>query len=264
METRKLEEIAFHDTKRGHDPGDPKFEKRYPNLKYYSVVRGRDRFVQDWLLKRCPDKRVLVYGCGAGAQSFYLAKAGATVLGIDISEVSVHCARRSAIEERVDGKAHFVVMDCENLAFGPSSLDVIIAAGVLHHLDLTRAFVEMCKVLKPSGEIICIEALGHNPLIRLYRKMTPHLRTKWEAQHILRVDDLDVARKYFDQVEVRFFHLVTLLAVPFRKTRVFDAILSFLEMFDALLLRIPFVRRQAWQMIFVLSQPRKESLRERG
>src|SRR5205823_5093648 len=107
------------------------------------------------------------------------------------------------------------------------------------------------------GEMICIEALRHNPLIHLYRKRTPHLRTEWEVEHILTVDHLRRAEQYFEKVEARFFHLAVLAAVPLRKTRVFRRLRLFLDGVDRRLLKRPFIGKYAWIMAFTISKPRK-------
>ncbi len=106
-----------------------------------------------------------------------------------------------------------------------------------------------------DGEIICDERLAHNPLIRLYRKRTPHLRTKWEVEHIL-TNSLKL-EEYFGKVETNFFHLATFAAVPLRNTPVFKFILNLLEAVDRVLLKLPLLKWQAWQVVFVLSQPNK-------
>ena len=262
MEQRKLEEIQFHDNIRSLDIDDPHYERQHSNRKFYSIGRRTETFPKEWLLQRCANRRVLVFGCGSGAQSFYLAKANAQVAGIDISSVAIGLARKRAIQEGVEKNTSFYVMDCEAMAFPDNCFDIIIAAGVLHHLDLPRAYREMARTLKPDGQIICVEALGHNPVIQLYRKLTPHLRTAWEAEHILRMKDLKLARRFFAKVDARFYHLFTLAAVPFRRTRIFSSVLSAMEAIDKVVLRVPFIRTQAWQVIFILSQPNKELFKQ--
>lgn len=87
--------------------------------------------------------------------------------------------------------------------------------------------------------------------------MTPHLRTKWEAEHILSKKEIDLAKEYFKKSEIEFFHLATLLAVPFRKLPGFNFILKFLEIIDLLLLKIPFIKWLSWQVVFILAEPKK-------
>jgi len=113
-------------------------------------------------------------------------------------------------------------------------------------------------VLKPNGKIICNEPLVHNPIFQLYRKLTPHLRTEWEAEHILSKRDIKLAEKYFGKVDKKFFHLFSLVAVPLSKwPSVFNPILTILAAIDSIILRLPLVKWWAWQIIFILSEPKK-------
>ena len=248
LEQRKQEEVDFHNQQRF---------QRSSLARFYAINRGVNQYVERWLSARSAGKRALVYGCGDGAQSFHLARNGATVIGIDIADNSIRMAREQAEKEGLSDRISFQVMDCENLAFPDNSIDIIVAASVLHHLDLPRAYSEMCRVLRSSGAIICIEPLGHNPLIQAYRRRTPDLRTRWEIEHILKIKNVRTAERFFSVVQIRFFHLFTLLAVPFYKRSGFGKILRLLEAVDSVILRIPYIRRQAWQMVIVMSGPRK-------
>jgi hypothetical protein len=111
--------------------------------------------------------------------------------------------------------------------------------------------------LRPGGAIICNEALGHNPIIHLYRRCTPRLRTEWEVNHILRKNQFRTAAKYFAEVRLHFFHLATLFAVPFRNTPFFPTLLAATEALDGLLLKMPVIKWHAWQVVFTLAKPIK-------
>ena len=69
--------------------------------------------------------------------------------------------------------------------------------------------------------------------------------------------DLDIAKKHFEKIEVRFFHLFTLLAVPLRNSKFFNTILTLLEAADSVAMKLPLVQLMAWQMVFILSKPLK-------
>jgi len=256
-ETRKILEAEFHDKLR--DPAlrdDPELYARLTsNKKWYSVNRGSSEFLKKYLREHSPGAYALDYACGDGTLSFLMAEAGAQAVGIDISEISVRIAREEAKRRAL--AATFQVMDCESLEFRDSTFDLINVAGVLHHLDVHRAYLELARVLKPSGKVFCMEALAHNPVFHAYRKLTPHLRTKFETEHILRRRDVLEARDFFKRVEWRFFHLASVAAVPLRNTRLFHPVLSVLEKVDEALLSAPLVRWWAWQVGFILSEPRK-------
>jgi ubiquinone/menaquinone biosynthesis C-methylase UbiE len=257
-EQRKILEAQFHDRLR--DPAlrdDPELHARLTsNKKWYSITRKSTGFAENYLRQHCRGARALDYACGDGNFSFQMAEAGAEVIGVDISGVSVANAAREATRRALSVK--FAVMDCERLEFPDSSFDLINVSGVLHHLDLERAYAEIARVLKPSGNVLCVEALAHNPVFRAYRKLTPHLRTEYEAEHILGRRDVLAARKYFTQIDWRFFHLATLFAVPFRNTPCFNPLLKLLETADSLLLSLSPIRWWAWQIGFILSEPRQK------
>lgn len=272
MELRKQQEKEFHDkirTVRGDTQvtatrWSPELEytiKTNPlwrNMKYYSIEKKSRDMVLNWFKENCRGKRVLDYCCGNGEDGIFIAQNGAReVIGIDISDVSIENCRISAKKHGVQPITSYYIRDAEATGFPDNYFDVITEYGALHHLDLEKAFAEMQRLIKPDGKIICNEALGHNLLIHLYRKFTPSLRTSWEVEHIMRKKDFKVAARYFEKIDIYFYHLFTLGAVPFRKTGFFPALLNFLEKLDKVVLDQPFFKWQAWQAVFVLSQPKK-------
>jgi ubiquinone/menaquinone biosynthesis C-methylase UbiE len=258
---RKQEEAAFHDRLRSaellHDRAS--YEYLTSNRRFYSIDRLSRRFIENWLISRCAGKRILDYCCGDGRYSFVVARHGGKAIGIDISPVSIENCRREAERQGLSTLAEFSVMDAEAMSFADSSFSYACVAGVLHHLDLSRAYSELARVIEPGGAVVSLEALGHNPVINQYRRRTPHLRTSWEADHIIRMRDLALARRYFRHVDLRFFHLATLAAVPFSGTRVFKPLLTLLELLDSVLLRVPVLREQSWMVGFVLRDPIKSA-----
>ncbi len=252
---RKEQERDFHDALRGELALD---EKHHANDRFYSIFRSNEEFVEKLLAERFKGKRVLDYCCGNGGTARKLAKAGVEVYGIDISPVSIQRAQELAGQEDLQIPIKFLVMDAEATEFPDSFFDAAIVNGVFHHLDLEKAYRELSRILKPDGVVIGVEALRHNPVFHLYRKLTPHLRTAWEADHILGRSEIYGARTYFDRVEVlKFYHLTAILAVPFRNTAFFKPILKTLEALDSGLLRLPVLKWQAWLAVFMLAVPRK-------
>lgn len=234
------------------------FDYHFSNIKYYSVTHSSEQYQYAWLRERCgPGVSVLDFACGNGENGIFAAKCGADVTGIDISPEGVENSNTNAAEAGVAAHCRFEVMDGEKMTFPDNTFDVAVEYGALHHVDLNAAIAELARVLKPRGEMICVEALRHNPLIHWYRKRTPHLRTAWEVDHILGVQDLECARKYFGAVNVRFFHLAALAAVPFRKTPLFRPLRAVLDAVDRVILRNQAVGKYAWIMVFTLANPRK-------
>ena len=257
-DARKVEEAQFHDKLRGLYQADPEQYAYYTsNEKFYAVVGSSDDFYYDWLRQNATGKKVLDFGCGAGVASAEIAKFAAHVTGIDISPEAARISTEQAKKSGVSGNTTFTVMDAEALEFAPGTFDVVCVRGVLHHMDLDAALRQIHKVLKPDGKAIFLEALANNPIIQAYRRRTPHLRTAWETEHILRYEDALKMRKYFKTVEVRPFHLAVLAAVPLRKTPLFKPVWTVLEAFDRVALRLPGLRKQGWMACFLLSEPIK-------
>jgi ubiquinone/menaquinone biosynthesis C-methylase UbiE len=275
MEERKLKEIEHSDRRRQIVTGyeylsdsekaavskvaDPtQFDQHFSNVKFYAIADISFAWRDGLLARHCPGKVCLDYCCGNGEIALAMAKLGAAhAHGIDLSPVAVTNATQLAKEAGVGDTTTYQVMDAEHTTYPNNHFDVIHVYGCLHHLDLPAAFAELARILKPSGIIVCTEALRHNPFIHWYRKRTPLLRTAWEVEHILGVPEICSARRWFDSVDMRFFHLCAIASVPLRKTLIFKPVLSMLNLCDAVLLRIPGLRRWAWQSIFTLSKPRK-------
>lgn len=268
METRKLEEIAFHDrlrTGQSEQRWSSEAERRvkddpmWSNFKFYAIEQHSLDLMHRWLAESCRDADVLDYCCGNGEESIFVARRGARrTIGIDISDTSIRNCRQRAVEEGVANRVEFRVMDAEALEFADNSFDLIMEYGVLHHLELPRAMAELARVLKPGGSMICTETLVHNPFIRRYRRRTLHLRTAWEVEHILGRSSFQTMAQHFGTIEQHFFHLATLAAVPLRNTPIFPLVLAALRLIDRAILRIPGLRWHAWQVVFRLSNPRKD------
>ena len=235
-----------------------KFDFHFSNMKYYSIAVKSEDYKHSWLERRCaPGKRILDFACGNGENGIFSASCGAECVGIDISPEGVANANGNAAKLNVAERCKFLVMDGENMTFEDNYFDLGVEYGALHHVELDKALSELARVLKPGGEMICVEALRHNPLIHWYRRRTPHLRTEWEVDHILGVESLDIMRKHFGAVNVKFFHLTSLALVPFRKTRLFPKLLRLFDAIDRVLLANRFIGKFAWIMVVELGQPKK-------
>lgn len=253
VSTRKVEEALFHDKSHQRDEDQE-------NKKFYAIASSSDDYLYRWIDKMSPGAVVLDYACGNGMCAVRAAEAGAELsIGIDISYRSILNARSVAEERRLGDNPFFLQGDCENTNLPDDSIDIAICSGMLHHLDLSYAMPELRRILKPGGKIIVNEALNYNPLIKIYRKLTPHLRTKFESEHIFGKKDMEFAAHFFKIEETRYWHLSSILAVPFRKTFAFPFLLKVFRRIDGVLLSIPGIRLMAWQITFVMEKPLQAS-----
>ncbi len=230
---------------------------RKPVLKFYKICKNSRDFYRNFLLSNCSNKKVLEYGCGEGSYAFLLSRHGAeVVVGIDISEVGIQNGKARAKREGLEN-IEFLIMDAEAMQFEDSSFDLVCGTSILHHLQMDKALKELARVLWPEGKAIFIEPMAYNPAISLFRKLTPHFRTRDE--HPLTNKDLELIEEFFHQIKYNFWHLTSFLAVPFRNIRGFSSLLKTLDSLDKNIFEwIPLLRLLAWQVIIILERPKKD------
>ncbi|PJA84089.1 MAG: hypothetical protein CO145_02410, partial [Candidatus Nealsonbacteria bacterium CG_4_9_14_3_um_filter_37_13] len=132
----------------------------------------------------------------------------------------------------------------------------VFDGGTFSSIDLKQAYPKLARVLKPQGFLIGIETFGHNPLTNLKRKINKLTgkRTDWAAGHIFQIKDLREAKKYFNKVEVYYFHLVSWPAFPFLNLLGGKLLLKSLEFIDKILLWLPFLRKYAFKVVFIFKK----------
>lgn len=222
--------------------------------KYYILMRRpRQRYTSRVLELAC-GRRLLEYGCSDGEATRAWASEGAFTTGIDLSPEAIRVARERASSAGLE--IRYEVMNAEAMTFADREFDVIAGTGILHHLDLERAYAEIARVLTDDGHAVFIEPLGHNPLINLYRRLTPAMRS--EDEHPLQVGDLRLASSFFEHVDCRYDNLFTLAAVPLRNTPLFRPLYAALRALDSTLFALlPFTRRYAWMAMIECAHPRR-------
>ena len=258
-EERKRKEIEYYDKKaeefsRERVSVSADFEEFEPQR------LASFQFCYKLLSERCQGKIVLDFGCGNGVHSIFPAKNGAEkVVAIDLSEKSLQLARERIKKEGMEGKIEFIAMDCEKMDFPDNSFDIVFDGGTFSSLDVKNAFPELARVLKADGCLLGIETFGHNPFTNLKRKINKVLgkRTGWAAEHIFKMKDLEMAEEYFNKIEVYYFHLISWLAFPFLGFAGGKALLKFFEFGDKILLKLRFLRKYAFKVVFIFSEARK-------
>jgi 2-polyprenyl-6-hydroxyphenyl methylase / 3-demethylubiquinone-9 3-methyltransferase len=110
-----------------------------------------------------PDKQVLDVGCGGGILSEAMARAGARVLGIDLSQAVLDVAELHALEGKVP--ADYRVIAAEELAQErPAAFDLVTCMEMLEHVpDPAASLKALAALVKPGGDVI-VSTLNRNPM----------------------------------------------------------------------------------------------------
>jgi 2-polyprenyl-3-methyl-5-hydroxy-6-metoxy-1,4-benzoquinol methylase len=211
-------------------------------------------------------KRVLDVGSGLGEAAVYFAMRGARVTATDISPRMCQLARESARRQGLE--IDTIVTPVERLEVPPDSFDFVYGANLLHHVtDIEATLAAVRRALRPGGRCFFWDPLAYNPVINVYRRMATEVRT--EDEHPLRFGVLGQFRRHFVGVRHREFWLTTLaLFVKYyvvdrvhpNEERYWKRILDEdarrigwwfgpLQKLDSLLLRLPLVRRLAWNVV---------------
>jgi 2-polyprenyl-6-hydroxyphenyl methylase/3-demethylubiquinone-9 3-methyltransferase len=123
----------------------------------------------EWINARAPlrDKTVLDIGCGGGILSESMAKKGAKVTGIDLSEKALKVADLHSLETGI--AVRYEMIAAEELAERePGHYDVVTCMEMLEHVPDPAAIVLACaKLVKPGGHVF-FSTLNRNPKSYLF------------------------------------------------------------------------------------------------
>ena len=109
-------------------------------------------------------KQVLDVGCGGGILTEALARAGATVTGIDMAEKSLQVARLHAHESGLAEQVTYQQVTAEQFAEDhPGEFDIITCLELLEHVPEPGSLIAACRrLLKPGGDFF-MSTINRNP-----------------------------------------------------------------------------------------------------
>ena len=221
--------------------------RRFENI-FYRAISNMFKDFYNYLEENCKNKEILDYGCGIGHNVNIVSKFNPSkIVGIDISEVSIEKAKNN--KNKFQNNINFISDNCEKSSINSNSFDIIYGSGILHHLKLEKAIDEINRLLKQDGKIIFMEPLGTNPFINLYRNLTPKSRSPDE--HPLVNKDFQYIKKYFKNLDLKFYGFLTLLLFPFYRNPDKSALFKILSNIDQALFKFNFFKKFAWSTLII-------------
>lgn len=105
---------------------------------------------------------VLDVGCGGGILSEAMARRGANVTGIDLSEAALEAGRRHAEEAGVALEYRWISVE-QMAEEAPQRFDVVTCLEMLEHVPDPEAVVRACqRLVKPGGHLV-LSTINRNP-----------------------------------------------------------------------------------------------------
>jgi 2-polyprenyl-6-hydroxyphenyl methylase/3-demethylubiquinone-9 3-methyltransferase len=161
----------------------------------------------EWIAQHAPleGARVLDVGCGGGILAEAMARRGAKVTGIDLSEKALRVAQLHLLESKLDIRYERAAAEEFNGEF-----DIVTCMELLEHVPEPSSMVAACaRLVRPGGRVF-FSTLNRNPKSYLYavigaeyvlgllpkgthdymRFIKPSELARWARAAGLRVDEL--------------------------------------------------------------------------
>ena len=95
-------------------------------------------------------KKVLEIGCGGGLVASDIARSGAKLTAIDLTQTAINTTTERFSQMKLKGDIRQA--DAENMPFNDASFEFVVSWGVIHHSGNMQKIVdEIYRVLKPGG-----------------------------------------------------------------------------------------------------------------
>lgn len=107
-------------------------------------------------------KRVVDVGCGGGIFTEALARLGAKVTGVDLSEKGIGVARLHQYESGTSVDYRLVAAEALAVEM-PAAFDVVTCLELLEHVPEPASTVAACSALARHGGLVVFSTLNRNP-----------------------------------------------------------------------------------------------------
>lgn len=123
----------------------------------------------EWINARAPlsGKKVIDIGCGGGILAESMARKGADVTGIDLSEKALKVADLHSLEAEVSVRYKHIAAE-EMAAQEPGQYDVVTCMEMLEHVPDPASIVRAAATLVKPGGHVFFSTLNRNPKAYLF------------------------------------------------------------------------------------------------
>src|SRR4030042_3918933 len=111
--------------------------------------------------------RVLELGCGTGVYTEELARTGAEVFAVDLSQNMLNIAKQNLNAPNI----FYMQSDAKNLPFPDKSFDSVVGTYVLQYINLDSCLPEIGRVLRDRGRVAFVEPNMANPACFIAKKI---------------------------------------------------------------------------------------------
>jgi 2-polyprenyl-6-hydroxyphenyl methylase/3-demethylubiquinone-9 3-methyltransferase len=112
-------------------------------------------------------KEVLDVGCGGGILAEAMARRGAHVTGIDLSEKALRVAQLHLLESKLDIRYEKAMAEDYAAAY-PGTFDVVTCMELLEHVPQPESMVAACaRLARPGGQVF-FSTINRNPKAYLF------------------------------------------------------------------------------------------------
>jgi ubiquinone/menaquinone biosynthesis C-methylase UbiE len=128
-------------------------DRRFLSSAYYAQLSDEAPFGRFLRPELVAGKTVLEVGCGMGTHAALLARAGAQLTAVDLTEKAVEMTKRRFEVFGLQGNIQRA--DAENLPFADAIFDTVWSWGVIHHSSsMEKCLSEITRVLRDRGRLM--------------------------------------------------------------------------------------------------------------
>lgn len=229
------DEIEFHNKRAGNEA-----EGKGRLTSVYASMSNALKIPRDMLTDKIGN--VLEIGSYLGDNSEGIDP-NTNYTGIDISDAAVDHANKVFAKKNVN----FYCMDAHKVESLNSYYDYVYGNGILHHLDLDVFIPALSNVLKPNSKAVFLEPNIGPPWLRLFRWLTPWLRS--EDEHPLVKSDYDFFQEYFEVEILNFGLLCPFIPMIFMNNH---SVIKWCQKLDSTLSKTMF-GKWSWMSVVILT-----------